>query len=152
MVDAVTTSSKGYHTVTPHLTVRGAEQAIEFYKNAFGAEELYRMPDPTGKGLWHVEIKIGDSYIFLNDEYPDVGSMSPNTLGGSSVTLHLDVEDVDAWFERAVRAGATVTMPVEDMFWGDRYGKLVDPFGHHWSIASPLPKPKTNGVEEATCA
>jgi PhnB protein len=151
MADAVATSKK-YHTVTPHLTVRGTEQAIAFYKNAFGAEELYRMPNPNGEGIWHAEIKIGNSYIFLNDEYPDMGSMSPNTLGGSSVILHLDVEDVDAWFERAVRAGATVTMPVEDMFWGDRYGKLVDPFGHHWSVSSPIPKTNSNGVEKAACA
>jgi uncharacterized glyoxalase superfamily protein PhnB len=150
MSDAVATSEKQYHTVTPHLTVRGAAQAIDFYKTAFGAEESYRMPNPQGEGLWHAEIKIGDSYIFLNDEYPEMGSMSPNTLGGSSVTLHLEVKDVDAWFERAIRAGATVTMPIEDMFWGDRYGKLVDPFGHHWSISTPCllytsPSPRDRG-------
>jgi PhnB protein len=150
MADAI--SSKEYHTVTPHLTVRGAEQAIDFYKTAFGAEELYRMPAPSGEGLWHAEIKIGDSYIFLNDEYPDMGSMSPNTLGGSSVTLHLEVEDVDAWFERAIRAGATVTMPLENMFWGDRYGKLVDPFGHHWSISTPIAQPAAQDAGEVTYA
>jgi PhnB protein len=151
MTDAIV-PSKQYHTVTPHLTVRGAEQAIAFYKQAFGAEERYRMPDPNGEGLWHAEIRIGDSYIFLNDEYPDMGSMSPNTLGGSSVTLHLEVENVDAWVERAVRAGAAMVMPVEDMFWGDRYGKVVDPFGHHWSISSPIPKRSGNEVEETACA
>ncbi|WP_416667069.1 VOC family protein [Egbenema bharatensis] len=151
MADAIA-SRKEYHTVIPHLTVRGAEQAIDFYKTAFGAEELYRMPAPNGEGLWHAEIKIGDSYIFLNDEYPDMGSMSPNTLGGSSVTLHLEVEDVDAWFERAIRAGATVTMPLENMFWGDRYGKLVDPFGHHWFMSMPIAKPESQDAGEVTYA
>lgn len=143
---------KRYHTVTPHLTVRGAETAIAFYTKAFKAEESYRMPDPSGEGIWHAELKIGDSYIFLNDEYSEMGAMAPNTLGGSPVTIHLDVEDVDACFERAIRAGATITMPLQDMFWGDRYGKLVDPFGHHWSMSSPIVNRSAEEHSEATCA
>jgi len=138
-------ASKSYQpsprqTVIPHLTVRNAETAIDFYKAAFGAEEIYRMPDPNGKGLWFAELKIGDSFIFLNDEYPDtyMGGIAPNTLGGTPVTIHLTVKDVDAWFERAVRVGASIAMPLEDMFWGDRYGKVVDPFGHQWSMSSPI--------------
>lgn len=135
---SVDPASKQYHTITPHLTVGNGAAAIEFYRAAFGAEEVYRMPNPTGEGLWHVELKIGDSFIFLTDEYPEMGGMSPNTLGGSPVTIHLNVDDADIWFERAVRAGAAVVMPLENAFWGDRYGRLVDPFGHHWSISSPL--------------
>lgn len=140
-------ASKDHPTVTPHLTVRNAEAAIAFYKAAFGAEETYRLPDPKGNGIWFAELRIGNSSIFLNDEYPDpdMGGIAPNTLGGTPVTIHLNVKDVDAWFERAVRAGASIAMPIEDMFWGDRYGKLVDPFGHQWSIASPI---KTLSPEE----
>ncbi|WAL62186.1 VOC family protein [Thermocoleostomius sinensis] len=136
--NAITT--KRYHTITPHITVRNADAAIAFYKAAFGAEEMYRMAAPNGNGIWYAELKIGDSFIFLNDEYPDadMGGISPNTLGGSPVILHLEVDDVDAWFERAVRTGASIAMPLENMFWGDRYGKLVDPFGHQWSLASPI--------------
>lgn len=140
MATDASSASKPHHTVTPHLTVRNAEAAIGFYKAAFGAEEIYRLPDPKGEGIWHAELKIGDSAIFLNDECPDpdMGGIAPSTLGGTPVTIHLSVKDVDAWFERAVRAGASVAMPLEDMFWGDRYGKLVDPFGHQWSVASPI--------------
>lgn len=135
------TATRHYHTVIPHITVRNAEAAIAFYKAAFAAEEIHRMPAPNGDGIWYAELKIGDSFIFLNDEYPDpdMGGISPNTLGGSPVVIHLNVEDVDAWFERAVRTGASVTMPLDNMFWGDRYGKLVDPFGHQWSLSSPIP-------------
>jgi PhnB protein len=127
-----------YHTVIPHLTVHDANAAIAFYQQAFGAKETYRMQAPDGSKLLHAELKIGDSYIFLNDEFPDTGCMSPIVLQGSSVTIHLSVDDADTWFEQAVKAGATVTMPLQDMFWGDRYGKLIDPFGHHWSISCPL--------------
>jgi uncharacterized glyoxalase superfamily protein PhnB len=127
---------EGYHTVTPHLTVRGAAQAIEFYKRAFGAEEQMRMPGPDGKSVMHAELKIGNSIIFLNDEYPDTRCRSPLSLGGIAGSLHLYVEDVDAAFKRAVAAGAQVRMPVADMFWGDRYGKVVDPFGHEWGIGT----------------
>lgn len=150
------TPSHAYHTITPHLTVRNAEAAITFYQSAFGAEELYRMPNPEGEGLWHVELKIGDSFLFLNDEFPEMGGISATTLGGTPVTIHLTVDDVDAWFERAVRAGATVTMPLADMFWGDRYGKVVDPFGYQWSLSSPIADRTTvdsdSHVQTPTCA
>jgi PhnB protein len=126
----------GYHTVTPHITVNDGNKAIEFYKKAFGAKEVYRMPGPGGK-IMHAEIQIGDSMIMLNDEFPEMdGSRSAKSLGGSAVTLNLYVPDVDKLFNQAVAAGATATMPVADMFWGDRYGKLKDPFGHNWSIAT----------------
>ena len=127
---------EGYHTVTPHLIVKGAKAAIEFYRKAFGARELVRMPGPDGESIMHAEIEIGDSRIFLNDEYPDMGAVSPLALNGSAVTIHLYVEDVDALWKQALRAGARETMPLADAFWGDRYGRLVDPYGHHWSIAS----------------
>lgn len=121
--------------VTPHLVCRGAAEAIEFYKRAFGAVEEMQLPAPDGR-LMHASIKIGAARIMLVDENPEWGSLSPLALRGSPVTVHLYVDDVDAVFERAVAAGATAKMPVSDMFWGDRYGALVDPFGHHWSIAT----------------
>ncbi len=127
---------EGFRTVTPHLVIRNAAEAIEFYKKAFGAEELCRMPSPDGKTVMHAEIKIGDSVLMLCDEFPQMGAQSPQALGGSPVTVHLYVADVDQAYKRAVDAGATAAMPVQDMFWGDRYGKLTDPFGHHWSIAT----------------
>jgi uncharacterized glyoxalase superfamily protein PhnB len=126
----------GYHTVTPYLMVRGADRAIEFYKRAFGAEELMRMSGPDGKSIMHAEIKIGDSRIFLSEEFPEMGCRSPESLGGTASSLHLYVEDVDAAFKRAVAAGAQVKMPVADMFWGDRFGKLIDLFGHEWGMAT----------------
>ncbi|MDQ3774319.1 MAG: VOC family protein [Pseudomonadota bacterium] len=125
------------HTVTPHLICAGAADAIEFYKKAFDAVEMARVPGPQGK-LIHACIRIGDSVVMLVDEFPDWGSFGPKSLNGSPVTIHLQVEDVDAVFERAVRVGAKITMPLEDMFWGDRYGKLEDPFGHHWSVATHI--------------
>ena len=125
----------GYHTVTPHLVIRGAAAALEFYKKAFGAEEVCRMPMPDGKTLMHAEIKIGDSHLFLCDECPGM-NRSPQSLGGCCTTINLYVPDADAVFNRAVTAGAIVQMPLADMFWGDRYGKLVDPFGHEWSVAT----------------
>lgn len=125
-------------TIAPHLTVNDANAAIDFYQRAFNAEETYRMPTPGANSIMHAELKIGESIIYLNDEFPDYGSLSPLALQGSPVTLHLNVDDADAWFERAVNAGATVEMPLDNMFWGDRYGKLVDPFGHHWSISCPV--------------
>lgn len=124
------------HSLTPHLICDGAAEAIEFYKRAFGAVELARLPGPQGR-LLHAMIRIGDSPLMLVDEFPEWGNaVGPKTLKGSPVTIHLYVEDVDATVGRAVAAGATVTMPVDDMFWGDRYGKIEDPFGHHWSIAT----------------
>lgn len=136
MTKAAKAIPEGYHTITPHLTVRGADRAIEFYKRAFGAQELSRMPGPDGKGVIHAEIKIGDSIVFLNDELPDMGSRSPQSLGGIASMLHLYVEDVDAAFKLAVEAGAQVRMPVADMFWGDRYAKVIDPFGHEWGLGT----------------
>ncbi len=127
---------KEYHTVTPALSVRGAAEAIEFYKKASGAQEVMRMPGPDGKSIMHAEIKIGDSIVFLGDEFPDMGGRSPQTLGGSTAALHICVPDADAAFTRAVEAGAQVRMPVMDMFWGDRYGRVADPFGHEWELAT----------------
>jgi len=125
----------GYHTLTPFLTVRDAARAIEFYKQAFGAEERGVAKDPTGK-VMHAELKIGDSIIMLSDEYPEFGSLSPQSIGGSGMGLHIYLDGVDAAFDRAVKAGAQVEMPVMDQFWGDRYGRLSDPFGHKWSIGT----------------
>jgi PhnB protein len=126
---------EGMHTVTPHLICAGAADAIEFYRKAFGAVELSRMPGSDGK-LMHASIRIGDSVVMLNEENPDWGSFGPKHLKGSPVTIHLYVEDADAVFEQAVHVGAKVTMPLDDMFGGDRYGKLEDPFGHLWSIGT----------------
>ena len=134
---AVKPIPEGYHTLTPFLTVRDAERAIEFYKQAFGAElrggGVAKGPD--GK-VMHAELKIGDSVIMLTDEYPEFGSRSPQSIGDSGMGLHIYLDNVDAAFDRAVKAGATVEMPVMDQFWGDRYGKLRDPFGHKWSMAT----------------
>jgi PhnB protein len=126
---------EGMHTVTPHLVCAGAADAIEFYKKAFGAVELARMPGPQGK-LMHAMIRIGDSPIMLVDEFPEWGSNAPTSLKGTPVTIHLSVPDADAQFARARDAGAQVKMELADMFWGDRYGVLEDPFGHRWSIAT----------------
>ena len=126
-------------TVTPHLVCRNAADAIEFYKKAFGAIELVRMPVPDGSGkLMHAMIQFGDTKIMLVDEFPDYGSFGPQDLPASPVTLHCYVEDVDAAYQRAVDAGATAKMPPADMFWGDRYGVLRDPFGHSWSLATHI--------------
>jgi len=127
---------EGFHTITPHLVVKGASQAIEFYKKAFGAKELSRMHGPDGKSIMHAQLKIGDSLLFLVDEFPEMGCYGPLTGGRSPVTIHLYVEDVDSAFNVALAAGARQTMPPADMFWGDRYGKLIDPFGHEWSLAT----------------
>jgi uncharacterized glyoxalase superfamily protein PhnB len=128
---------EGTRTLTPHLTVHNAAEAIEFYKKAFGAKELGRHAGPGGK-IMHAALQIGDSRLMLNDEFPEMGACGPVHTGGSPVTIHLAVEDVDKVFNQAVAAGAKPTMPVMDQFWGDRYGKLDDPFGHHWSIATHI--------------
>jgi PhnB protein len=125
----------GYHAVTPYLSIRGAAQAIEFYKKAFGAAEVMRMPGPDGK-LGHAEIRIGDSRVMLSDEYPEMAFMGPQTRGGSTVHIHLYVRDVDAMIGRAVAAGAKLIRPIEDKFYGDRTGSLEDPFGHVWHLAT----------------
>jgi len=135
MASAVKPIPEGYHSVTPYLIISGAADAIEFYKKAFGAIELLRMPYPDGK-IGHAEIKIGDSPIMLADEVPDMKYLSPKTLGGSPVSILLYVEDVDTVFNRAVAAGATQDRPVEDKFYGDRAGSLIDPFGHTWHLAT----------------
>jgi len=127
----------GMQSVTPHLICAGAADAIEFYKKAFNAVEVVRLPGPQGR-LMHAMIRIGDSAVMLVDEMPEWGALGPNSLKGSPVTIHLYVENVDAFVKRAVDAGAKITMPVADMFWGDRYGKLEDPFGHHWSVATHI--------------
>lgn len=129
---------QGFHTITPHLEVRDAARAIEFYKKAFGAVEIFRSGGPDGKSIMHCQMQIGDSMFLLHDEYAEAGGESPQTLEGCGITMHLYVDDADVAFERAVKAGARVEMPLQDMFWGDRYGQLTDPFGHHWSIAHKL--------------
>src|SRR5262249_6668541 len=125
----------GYHAVTPYLIVSGGAKALEFYAQAFGAVERLRMQDPTGK-VGHAEIVIGGSCRMLARAHPEVGALSPSSVGGSPVSLHLYVEDVDAVVARAVAAGATLTRPVADQFYGDRVGGITDPFGHRWSIAT----------------
>lgn len=128
---------EGMHTITPHLVCAGAADAIEFYKKAFDAEEVMRLPGPDGK-LGHAMLRIGDSLLMLADEFPQWESFGPLSLKGSPVTLHLSVADVDKAFERALAAGAAVRMPLADMFWGDRYGIVEDPFGHRWSLATHI--------------
>ena len=125
----------GFHTVTPYLVVDGAEKAIEFYKKVFGAEAIDVAKGPDGK-VMNAQLKIGDSMIMLNDEFPDYGAVGPTKMGGSPITLHLYVPDADATYNKAVEAGCQVTMPLADQFWGDRYGMVVDPFGHKWGIAT----------------
>lgn len=126
---------EGITSVTPHLVCAGAADAIEFYKKAFGAEEMMRLPGQDGK-LMHACIKINGSAVFLVDEFCEMGAVGPKTLKGTPVSIHLFVDDADAFAARAVEAGAKVLMPVADMFWGDRYGVLEDPFGHHWAVAT----------------
>ena len=125
----------GMHAVTPHLVCAGAADAIDFYKKAFNAEETSRLPGPDGK-VMHASIRIGDSTVMLVDENPQWGMLGPKVLNGTPVTIHLYVNDADAFAAHAEKAGAKVTMPVADMFWGDRYGVLEDPFGHRWSVAT----------------
>lgn len=132
---AVKPIPEGYHTVTPFLTVRDAVHAIEFYEKAFGAKPRGVMKGPDGK-VMHAELQIGDSIIMLSDEFPDHGALSPQSLHGSPAGLHIYVEDADAAFDRAIQAGAQVEMPVSEQFWGDRFGRLKDPYGHKWSIAT----------------
>ncbi len=132
---AVKPIPEGYRSVTPYLAVDDAAAAIEFYKRALGATERSRMPSPDGR-IAHAELEIGDSLIMLSDPFPQSQAKSPKELGGTTGGVFLYVEDVDAAFQQATDAGAIVTMPLEDMFWGDRFGSLMDPFGHHWSLAT----------------
>ncbi len=135
MTNPVKPVPEGYHALTPYLVCRNADRAMAFYKQAFGAEELVRMPGPSGK-ITHAELRIGDSMLFLCDELGQTSSASSESPGTRAISLFLYVENVDAVFTRAVAAGARVEMPLQDMFWGDRYGKLTDPFGHQWGIAT----------------
>jgi len=137
MPEQVKAVPPGFHTLTPHLTVRNAEQALEFYKNAFGAEVLHVAHMPDGK-VMHAALRIGDSMVMLNDEFPDHGALSPLSTGGTSVTIHIYTDNVDTAFNRAVSAGAQVKMPLADQFWGDRYGVVADPFGHKWSLGAHI--------------
>ena len=141
----------GMHSLTPHLVCAGGLEAIEFYKKAFNAVELMRLVGSNGK-LVHAGLRIGNSMLMLAEENPNWGSFGPKSLKGSPVTIHLMVEDVDAAVAQAVAAGATITMPVTDMFWGDRYGQLQDPFGHHWAVATHMrdlsPEEIQKGMEE----
>ena len=132
---AVKAIPDGYYSLTPYLVVKGAAEALEFYKKAFGATETLRMPGPGGR-IMHAEIKIGDSVLMLSDENPERQQLSPVTLGGSGSSVMLYTSDVDATINQAAAAGATVVMPPMDMFWGDRMGNLKDPFGHCWAIAT----------------
>ena len=126
---------QGYHSITPYLIVKGASAAIDFYKQAFGATEIVRMPMPDGR-LGHAELRIGDSVVMLADEFPEAEAISPNTLGGTTVGLMIYVEDADAMFNQAVSLGAKVTKPMADQFYGDRNGTLQDAWGHKWTIAT----------------
>lgn len=145
---AVNPIRDGMHTVSPHLVCAGAAKAIEFYKEAFGAKEMFRLNTPNG-ALMHASIRIGDSVVMLVDEFPGCGALSPKALNGSPVTIHLSVVNVDEVFDQAVKAGATVKMPVTDMFWGDRYGVLEDPFGHCWSVATHIRDVSPEEMEKA---
>lgn len=142
---------EGYHTVTPYLTVNSAARAIDFYQRAFGAKEIMRMNGPDGK-IGHAELRIGDSVIMLADEMPQGGTRSPQSLRGTTGGIFLYVDGVDKIFNQAVSAGAKVDMPLENMFWGDRYGRLTDPFGHSWSLATHVkdvsPQEMEKGMKE----
>ena len=138
----------GMTAVTPHLVCAGAAKAIDFYKKAFGAVEETRLPGPDGK-IMHAMIRIGGAAVMLTDEAPEWGSLGPNALKGSPVTIHLYVDDADAFAARAVKAGAKVTMPIADMFWGDRYGTLEDPYGHRWSVGTHVRDVTSAEMKEA---
>jgi PhnB protein len=144
---ATTPIPEGYHTVTPYLAVDNASEAIAFYERAFGAKELVRMPGPDGM-IAHAELEIGDSRVMLSDPFPQASTRPPKELGGTSASVFMYVEDVDAVVKQAVGAGATVTMEVEDQFWGDRFGSVSDPFGHSWSIATHVEDVPAEELEE----
>ena len=138
---------EGFHTITPSLVVNDAAKAIEFYKKALGAQERMRMALPDGR-ISHAELRIGNSVIFLSDELPNMGSKSPQTAGTTTGSLYLYVEDVDKDFKRAVDAGGKASMPVTDMFWGDRFGAFVDPFGHTWGLGTHTEDLSEKEIEE----
>jgi len=145
---AVRPVEEGMHTITPHLTCANGHEAIEFYKRAFGAREVMRSLMPDGK-IGHAMLRIGDSPLFLADEFPDYGAFGPLALKGSPVNLHLALPNVDAVWEQAVAAGATVKMELADQFWGDRYGQLEDPFGHRWSLAQHIRDVSDEEIQQA---
>jgi len=138
---------EGYSTISPYLAVDDAAEAIAYYKKAFGAEETVRMDAPDGR-IGHAELKIGDSHVMLSDPFPDASTTPPKELGGTSASIFMYVEDVDAVVQQAVGAGATVRMEVEDQFWGDRFGSITDPFGHNWSIATHVEDLTPEEIEE----
>ena len=133
---SVQTIPEGYHSVTPYIIVDDAKAALDFYRDALGAEELFRLP--MGGKIGHAEIRVGDSQIMLSDEWPDMDALGPKSRGGATATFMLYVEDADKAFERAVKAGAKVDKPVENQFWGDRMGSVIDPFGHKWSFGTHI--------------
>jgi PhnB protein len=137
MAKKVKAVPQGHHSVTPYLSVKDAAHAIEFYKRAFGAQEVMRMDGPQGK-VSHAELKIGDSIIMVSEENPSIGVRSPQSLGGSTVSIFLYLDDVDSVFSQALSAGAKQDQALADQFWGDRYGRLTDPFGHSWSLATHI--------------
>lgn len=138
----------GMHTVTPHLVCAGGGAAIDFYKKAFNAEEVARFMTPQGK-LMHGCVRIGDSLVMIADEFPEWGSLGPKARNGASVTIHLNVPDADRQFQQAVEAGCEARMPLSDMFWGDRYGVVIDPFGHAWSIATHVRNVSSEEIQTA---
>lgn len=135
-------------TLIPYITCKNATEAVKFYEKAFGAETIGVFPLPDGR-VMHANINIGGASVFICDEFPEHGANGPQTLGGSSVTMHLNVPDCDAVFNRAVEAGCEVRMPMQDMFWGDRYGSLVDPYGHSWSIATNIRQVSPEEMQQA---
>ena len=148
MAKAKSPVPEGQHTISPHLTVKGAPKAIEFYKKAFGATEVSRFPGPGGS-IMHAALRIGDSKFFLNDEMPmPEGGKSPASIGGTAVTINLYVPDADKIYRQAISAGARETMPIADQFWGDRYGIVTDPFGHKWAIATRIEDLSTQEMEK----
>ncbi len=151
IVSRVKTIPEGYHSVTPYLCIDGAAEAIEFYKKAFGAKELSRMPAPGGK-VGHAEVQIGDSHVMLADEFPEMGFRSPKSVGGTPVMMHLYVDDVDATVARAASAGAKVVRAVEDQFYGDRGGKIEDPFGHSWYVSTHVEDVSPEELEKRAAA
>ena len=151
MASAVKPIPEGYHSVTPYLIVKDGARAIDFYARVFDARELFRMKRPDGR-VGHAELEIGDSRVMLADEHPEIGARSPQSIGGSPVTIHLYVEDVDATVARAVAAGAQLTRPVADQFYGDRIGGLTDPFGHVWFVATHTEDVPTEELERRAAA
>lgn len=148
---ATQTTPAGYHTVTPYLIVDNAAKALEFYQKALNAKEIYRLPTPgdkSGKKISHAEIRIGDSQLMLSDEYPDMDALGPKSLGGTPASFLIYVDDVDKAFDQAVKAGGKAVQPVENQFWGDRTGTLVDPFGHKWTLGTHVEDVPPNEMQK----